>query len=141
MPYELTIATKQTPGDGPGRTQPEPPLVSTLVLTGSLDEHATKAILATVAKVGVEGANSIVVEFKDVVADDTTALDALVDGIMSLRTHGAEVQIFAPDDALHEQLAALPKSRDWLLWRASDGSALPRKTLHVDANNGSPLKA
>ncbi len=138
MPYELLIASRQNPDDKPGRADRQALTVSTLVLTGALDHEASDAVLATVAKVGVEGASSIVVEFADVSANDRSALDALIRGIMSLREHGAEVQIFVRDDALHANMATLANSRDWLLSRAADGSALPRIALHVDAGNGLP---
>ena len=136
MPYELTVAAKADPHDKPGRVPRRIPVLSTLALSGTLDEHASEAILVAVTKATIEGADSIVVEFGDVHADDTRVLEAFVADIMSLRERGTEVQIFAREDALHDRMFAMPNSRDWLLWRASDGSALPRKSLHVDGPSG-----
>ena len=139
MPFELTaVANRQDPHDRPGRQERQPPTVSTMVLTGHLDADATEAILATVAKTSVD-AHSILVELHDVVVDDGPALEALVDGLMSLREHGTEVQVWAREDVLQERLLKLPHSRDWLLWRPVDGSELPRKSLHVDGSVGPQL--
>ena len=140
MPYELTtVANRQDPSDKPGRAERQTPTLSKLFLTGDLDSHASEAILATLAQTCVEGADSVVVEFDDVVASDARALDQLVAGLMSLRARGIEVQVFAREDALYEQLLALPQSRDWLLWRPADGAELPRKSLHVDGSTGPKL--
>jgi len=132
--FELTIAMKRDPVAGlfSNDGSASPPPYAAIVLNGLFDDAASNAVLKMVTDASDEGAASILVDMEAVVADDAACLQAFAERLMSLRRTDIHVQVVVHESGLHEHLAILPDSRDWLIAFTDAPVAGPRRALHVD---------
>ena len=139
MSFELTIASKREPASESvsGATQPAAPSYVAIALSGTFDEEASHAVLSTVDELDAPTSESVIVNMTNVVANDPVCIETFALGLMSLRSEGRQVQVAAPDAALHEMMAKAPSARDWLMSREVAEPSGPRRALHLDGTEGS----
>lgn len=131
MGFELTIATRNAPVAS--TVDDHAPLQYTaIVLNGTLDDAAAHAVAQAIDTICGPAAACIIVEMESVACEDARALETLGVSMMEARSRDVNVQVAAHDRTLHDRLAAIADSRDWLISYAQSEDPGIRIALHLD---------
>ena len=131
MNMQLIVAARRDPVGRPASPSDAAPLCASILLNGELDDAAVRAISETIASQFESRCDSLLVTMEDVVAD-AGPLEALAASIMRFRAAGSQVQLATWNHGMHDRLARLPDSRDWLIGFTGDEISGVRRAIHLD---------
>ena len=111
------------------------PVVMSVAVNGGFSEAAYLGVINAVTRLCASGADSVFIDLQEITLDDAGCLERFAADVMSQRAVGCHLQVIARELAVHESLAALRGSRDWLML-FGDANIGRRRAIHVDRHGG-----